>query len=337
MAIKTKKEDYINEVDEIHGYKYDYSRVPDYFYLKELIEIGCPEHGWFVKKARVHWKNGTGCPDCSLREKTESSRKKNAKHFLEKAKAKFGDRFDYSKVVYKNEHDPVILYCKEHNVEFTTAPTNHLCTKWGSCPQCNLLLSKNHGVYKMTEDELWMTIKKIHGNTYTYLGFVGGEYTGTSSILRIVCPKHGEFQQRLLSHVNYGHGCRFCGYERLGTRTRDSYTSRHRYSNLYLLRIVNQGDDYLKVGISTDMKRRLRHLQADIPEAEISVLYSLKIPSYKAWDLEKMVHNNKTLKSHKPLQWFRGGTECYDISLLEFFCTAFDKIYDKYGDLNETT
>ena len=45
----------------------------------------------------------------------------NQEKFLEKAKAKFGDKFDYSKVDYINCNTPVTIICPIHG-EFTRTP-----------------------------------------------------------------------------------------------------------------------------------------------------------------------------------------------------------------------
>lgn len=56
-------EEYIKEVQAIHGDKYIYSEVK-YESAKNIIEIICPEHGLFWQKACAHL-SGQGCPDCA--------------------------------------------------------------------------------------------------------------------------------------------------------------------------------------------------------------------------------------------------------------------------------
>ena len=53
--------------------------------------------------------------------------------FIEKARAKHGDRYDYSKTVYIRVHDKVIITCKEHG-DFEQQAVDH--TRGRGCPRC---------------------------------------------------------------------------------------------------------------------------------------------------------------------------------------------------------
>lgn len=55
--------------------------------------------------------------------------------FIAKAKTKFGDKFDYSKVDYITSRTPVIIICPEHG-EFTMNPSSHLNSPTG-CKECS--------------------------------------------------------------------------------------------------------------------------------------------------------------------------------------------------------
>lgn len=55
--------------------------------------------------------------------------------FIAKAKAKFGDKFDYSKVDYITSRTPVIIICPKHG-EFTMNPSSHLKSPTG-CKECS--------------------------------------------------------------------------------------------------------------------------------------------------------------------------------------------------------
>lgn len=61
---------------------------------------------------------------------------------------------------------------------------------------------------KTTEEFIADAIKK-HGNKYDYSHV---EYKGATAFVTIICPVHGEFQQRAADHIN-GHGCKKCVYE----------------------------------------------------------------------------------------------------------------------------
>lgn len=53
--------------------------------------------------------------------------------FIQKAKAVHGDKYDYSKVNYKNNQTKVCIICPKHG-EFWMQPVNHLNGQ--NCPTC---------------------------------------------------------------------------------------------------------------------------------------------------------------------------------------------------------
>lgn len=59
-------DDFIKESKQIHGDKYDYSKVKFDIDSRSStkVEIICPEHGSFWQLPYVHCKNGCGCPEC---------------------------------------------------------------------------------------------------------------------------------------------------------------------------------------------------------------------------------------------------------------------------------
>jgi len=70
----------------------------------------------------------SGCKECvfdALRLTTEE--------FIEKSRLRHGNKYDYSRVEYKTNHDKVELICKEHG-SFWQMPMNHI--KETGCPGC---------------------------------------------------------------------------------------------------------------------------------------------------------------------------------------------------------
>ena len=62
---KKTTEEFIQKAREIHGNKYDYSKVK-YINNKEKVCIICPTHGEFWQIADSHL-GGQGCPKCGGR------------------------------------------------------------------------------------------------------------------------------------------------------------------------------------------------------------------------------------------------------------------------------
>ena len=118
------KEELINQLKSVHNDKYDYSKLV-YKNLSSKVIIICKEHGEFTQRLQNH-KKGDGCRKCAGLDVS-------TKDILQKFKNKHGDRYDYSKVVYKSAINKVIIICKEHGAFMSTA-NNHI---YGNgCPTC---------------------------------------------------------------------------------------------------------------------------------------------------------------------------------------------------------
>jgi len=118
--------------------------------------------------------------------------------FIKKAKIIYGDKYDYSKVDYKNANTKVIIICKEHG-EFYKTPSKHTNSKQG-CKKCS-------GFYIPTTDEFIENAKLIHGDKYEY-SKVNYKYSNENVI--ITCKIHGDFLQRPANHINSKQGCPKC-------------------------------------------------------------------------------------------------------------------------------
>ena len=118
------------------------------------------------------------------------------KIFIEKAKGKHGDKYDYSLVKYKNAKTKVKIICSEHG-EFEQVPDNHI--RRSGCPKCG-------GSKKQTLEEFISKAKQIHTDKYDYSKV---EYINNSTKVTIICPEHGEFEQTPKQHLISG--CWKCG------------------------------------------------------------------------------------------------------------------------------
>ena len=67
---KLTTEEFIQKAKEIHGNKYDYSKV-NYISNSDKVCIICPEHGEFWQKVNDHISGKKGCPKCKLKSQTK--------------------------------------------------------------------------------------------------------------------------------------------------------------------------------------------------------------------------------------------------------------------------
>ena len=117
-------EQFILRAREIHGWKYDYSKV-DFKTTNDKVCIICPKHGEFWQTPLVHiYNHGCGCKECR-KENLHEKFKFNKEQFIEKARKVHGDKYDYSKIEYINSHTKVCIICPEHG-EFWQMPYSHL-------------------------------------------------------------------------------------------------------------------------------------------------------------------------------------------------------------------
>ena len=131
MAKRKTTEQFVKEAREVHGDKYDYSKV-EYVDNKTKVKIVCPEHGGFWQYPYNHLK-GVGCPVCG-KNRHVAKRTKNTEWFVNQSKKVHGDKYDYSKVEYVNYHTKVCIICNDCGNEFWQDPGNHL--KGCGCPLC---------------------------------------------------------------------------------------------------------------------------------------------------------------------------------------------------------
>jgi hypothetical protein len=128
--MKLTLNEFIERAKAVHGDKYDYSLVK-YKNIDERVWIICPEHGKWQQTPNSHL-HGNGCPICARNRLGEGQRLTH-EQFIEKAKVKHGDKYDYSKVNYVNNNTKVIIRCLIHG-DFEQIPASHFIGT--GCPKC---------------------------------------------------------------------------------------------------------------------------------------------------------------------------------------------------------
>ena len=189
------QEEFIKRAKEIHGNKYDYSKVK-YINKKTKVCIICPKHGEFWQEAASHYR-GCGCKMCALEEKANKKRL-SKEEFIERARKVHGDKYDYSKVNYINIDTKICIICPKHG-EFWQKPLNHL--NGSGCKEC--MKEKFHEERKLTTKEFIKRAKKVHGNKYDYSKV---EYINADTKICIIDKDYGEFWMMPYAHL-HGQDC----------------------------------------------------------------------------------------------------------------------------------
>jgi hypothetical protein len=192
-------ETFIERAKLIHGDRYDYSKV-DYHGGFIKVKIICKKHGEFEQKAYKHLI-GQGCTEC-YRDKQRAFKKDFSNYeFIEKAKNKHGNKYDYSEINYQGVLSIIKVRCDKHGW-FETEAYKFLrsgCAKCGYERQGNSIRSNTEKFIKKA--------KLIHGDKYDYSKV---DYIRADKRVKIICKEHGEFEQMPCTHLD-GAGCSECG------------------------------------------------------------------------------------------------------------------------------
>ena len=125
--------------------------------------------------------------------------------FIERAKLKHGNFYDYSLVDYINSGTKVKVKCPIHGI-FEVRPYAHAPAKEGKkgarCRKCAF-----PGFRRTTEDFI-RDAREIHGDKYDYSD---SKYVKARDKITVICPIHGHWKTTYHSHIVNQHGCQTCG------------------------------------------------------------------------------------------------------------------------------
>jgi hypothetical protein len=179
---------FIEQSKLIHTNKYDYSLVV-YKSTKTKVKIICPIHGEFEQSPEKHISRKQGCPKCS---KTHKLTKEG---FINKSNLIHNNKYDYSLVEYNSANKDVVIICPDHG-KFQQRASVHMLGS--GCPKC---VGKNK-----TNEEIINKFISVNGDKYDYSLI---DNINISKPLKIICKKHGVFEQSYTVHKK-GHGCPKC-------------------------------------------------------------------------------------------------------------------------------
>lgn len=279
MRKKTTNE-FINDAFAIHGDKYDYSETT-YSKSSEKVKIICRKHGVFLQQPNHHL-SGNGCEKCG------GTKLLNTESFVIKAIGVHGNSYAYENTKYKNNKSKVKIECAKHGLFYQT-PAAHLSGQ--GCPKC--AVERRSSKNLIAFEKLLVKFKEVHASKYDYSTAV---YQGRKKPIRIVCFKHGAFSQIPDIHLS-GSGCQRCS-------TRGFQTEKQGF--VYFL----ISDNFVKVGICHNLKRRLTKLKRDTP-------FTFTLFKVLTKDGAECLRIEKYFKDTYPnacLNYFDGYTEWFSYS-----------------------
>lgn len=201
MRKKVTTEDFISRAREIHGDKYDYSKV-NYTDSRIKVCIICNECGAIFWQTPKNHLCGSGCPACG-RKRIISKEAKSNEDFLLDCKRILGNGYSYDKTQYNGSKERVCITCQKHG-DFWKFPCQ--IYSGSGCPTC-----KKEQTLEENKKNFFEKAKEVHGDKYSYEKSV---YINSRTKIEIICHRHGSFWIVPNAHVN-GVGCPRCFNEEL--------------------------------------------------------------------------------------------------------------------------
>lgn len=227
MIRKERKNSFIERSKIKHNNFYTYDNVV-YVNNKTEVMITCPNHGNFSQIPNSHLK-GHGCRKCS-------NEKRKLNNDLDKLLIKMNkihdNKYEYPNLTFNKNDDIIKIICPNHG-EFSQRLSDHLSEH--GCPVCG-------GTKPHTKESFTKEAYIIHDNFYGYKNVI---YVDNKTVVKITCPKHGDFPQTPNSHLS-GHGCPICinrksNQEEYIKKAKITHNDYYSYNNL----IYNGSDKYV--------------------------------------------------------------------------------------------
>jgi hypothetical protein len=166
------------------------------------------------------------------------TKKFSLEEFKSRGNILYNFKFDYSKAIYINNHTKLIIDCPIHG-EFSQTPVDHLY-------RCGCLKCEQDERRLNAFNAFMCNANIAHSSKYKYHKAV---YVDSKTPVTIVCPSHGNFEQRPANHV-WGQGCPECVGLKHSTTEEFEHKSRLIHGDFYLYDKVVYNNSYTKVIIT---------------------------------------------------------------------------------------
>ena len=157
--------------------------------------------------------------------------------FIAEAKEIYGNRYDYSKVEYKNKDHKVTIICPIHG-EFQVYAREHLDGK--GCPKCE-------------KGEKFL--KKLHEKFGDKFGLEQFVYESSTTPVTLICPTHGAFSKLPNPILSSPCGCPECGLQPM---------KEAQAANEAKKRVKQEAIEQAKAQQIAELNERIRRIKEDI-------------------------------------------------------------------------
>lgn len=323
-CVKCKQKNYLDsfltQAQYLYGDKYSFI-IPEDFKMGKDITIVCREHGPFLKRP-TYFLQKPGCKKCLAQKKAKASFEK----FVEKSNILHDGFYDYSvsEAGYQSVSSKIDIICPRHGV-FNTRAALHL--NGHQCPKC---------VHYLTSKDFAEKANEIHNFKYEY-SLV--EYKGSFGKVKIVCKEHGVFEQTPSSHFQ-GAGCPKCSSLARAFSFVDRYTidpeKGQKEGFLYLMEVEGSGERFLKVGISTELRKRINAYRRE-ENYNFRLIKSWTTTRLVSSQVEDLVLSWKKSENlhYWPRKNFDGRSECIQIEYQDKVIYFIENSLTEYGHIPE--
>ncbi len=289
--------------NSLHNGLYTY---PNFKYVDNTtkFEVICKQHGSFYVNHSSHTnkRKPVGCPVCS-----GAKTKLTFKVWKERCEKIHENFYEYIEFEYQNTKTIAPIVCPLHGLFYQRCEV-HL--KGCGCPVCRYekVAIKNG----KTKAQFISDADKVHNFKYDYSKF---DYVNNKTPSFVICKAcNFEWQVRPDNHLHDETGCPRCAKTGIYGRAKNKDIS---YSEmdcvLYFVRIYNDEEEFLKVGLTAEsINRRFSMLPYNF---EVITYFNLKLDKARTIESE-CFKIFKDLK-YTPIVPFSGKTECFNISSLE--------------------
>lgn len=146
-----------------------------------------------------------------------AGKRNTTEQFVEKARKKHGDRYDYSNVVYTHSMSLVVITCQQHGA-FNIVASAHLSGK--GCTVCGRNATKG------TTEEFVAQSRALYGDRFDY---TNTHYNTLRTKVTVRCRVHGPFSTLPFNHLRGNGGCRACS----GNKPLDTTSFKARIEKLH--------------------------------------------------------------------------------------------------------
>lgn len=150
--------------------------------MNQKLWFRCPEHGEVSSDAK-NILNGKQCLQCAIKSRA-GKRRMTQKQMLARFAETHGNRYDYSKVVYKSQTIPVDIVCGRHGA-FNQKPEFH----WNGagCPKC-FHEDRRGASQRGTLETFLQKLEGVFPGGFEVLG----DYVNSQTHINVRCTTHDE-------------------------------------------------------------------------------------------------------------------------------------------------